>query len=190
MPRTLSSSRWMKSPPHTFGLVVAALVLAAPSLVRAEEAPLAVDVDLRVHLLEGGFTPRPRRTRAARRSSSSRTPRSTFSTVSPLLGLVLFGYLFVEFLQHGGALVRLALLLLVGSGVLSGCCQGLKEAIRGYGEIAASAAETRTELIAGCKTANTETDPSRKQSALDACDARDCRRGRSEKSALELASIK
>jgi len=52
MPRTLSSSsRWMKSPPHSFGLVVAALVLAVP-LARAEDAPPA-DVERRVHLLEG-----------------------------------------------------------------------------------------------------------------------------------------
>ena len=86
--------------------------------------------------------------------------------------------------------MRLALLLLVGSGVLSGCCQGLKEAIRGYGEIAASAADTRTELIARCKTANTETDSSKKQSALDACDAAIAAEGAARKSALELASIK
>ena len=51
MPRTVQSPRWIKSPPHTLGLVVAALVLAAP-LARAEETP-ARDVEHRVGLLEG-----------------------------------------------------------------------------------------------------------------------------------------
>jgi len=51
MPRTVQPPRWIKSPPHTLGLVVAALVLAAP-LARAEETP-APDVEHRVGLLEG-----------------------------------------------------------------------------------------------------------------------------------------
>ena len=85
--------------------------------------------------------------------------------------------------------MRLALLLLLGSVVLSGCCQGLTEAIRGYGEIAASAADTRTELISRCKTASTETDPGKKQSALDACDAAIAAEGAARKSAVELSTI-
>jgi hypothetical protein len=82
--------------------------------------------------------------------------------------------------------VRLALLLLAGSLLLSACCADLKESIRGYGEAAASAAETRSELIARCKTAGTETDPAKKQSALEACDAAIAAEDAARKSALEL----
>ena len=84
--------------------------------------------------------------------------------------------------------MRLALLLVVvSSGLLSGCCAELKDSIRSYGETAASAAETRSELIARCKTASTETDPAKKQSALDACDAAIAAEEAARKSALELS---
>jgi len=48
------SLRWMQSLPHTIGLVIAALLIAAP-LARAEDSPAAApgDVEHRVQLLEG-----------------------------------------------------------------------------------------------------------------------------------------
>ncbi len=84
--------------------------------------------------------------------------------------------------------MRLALLvlLLAGSGSLSACCADLKSSIRDYGEAAASAAATRSELIARCKTAGAETDPAKKQSALEACDAALAAEDAARKSALEL----
>ena len=82
--------------------------------------------------------------------------------------------------------MRLALLMLAGSVLLSGCCAELKESIRGYGEAAAASAETRSELIARCKTAGTETDAAKKQSALEACDAAIAAEDAARKSALEL----
>jgi len=92
MPRTLSSSRWMKSPPHTFGLVVAALVLAAP-LVRAEEAP-SVDVDRRVHLLEGRIHSEATPDASGKTLEFKQNAEKCLQHGVPLLGLVSFGYLF------------------------------------------------------------------------------------------------
>ncbi|HET9155389.1 MAG TPA: hypothetical protein VFN91_01900 [Myxococcaceae bacterium] len=51
MHRRFSSSRWLRSPLHLFGLVVAALVVAVP-MARAEETRSA-EVEQRVHVLEG-----------------------------------------------------------------------------------------------------------------------------------------
>jgi len=68
-----------------------------------------------------------------------------------------------------GILMKTVVLLLIGL-QLSGCCGGLKEAIRGYGIAAESSAETTAELVKRCKAAATESNSAAKESELAACD--------------------
>jgi hypothetical protein len=85
--------------------------------------------------------------------------------------------------------MRNLILLICSSAILSGCCSGLKESIRGYGQIAASSADTTKELIRRCRSAADEADAAKKKQDQDACDAASAAQDAAKNAAIELTKV-
>ena len=82
---------------------------------------------------------------------------------------------------------RAVLILFVAQ--LSGCCSGLRTAVRAYGAEAESSAEVTAELVKRCRAAASDTDAATRDQDLAACDQAQKSLANQKSAAAELKTI-